>query len=70
VVHWTLGLGRSLPLWRLGPRDAPVAAAAVERERGVSVEIVEETGRLMAMEREWNDLLTHSDADCLFLTWE
>jgi len=69
VVHWALG--RRLPLWRFGPAAAAIPGEAVDGGRdAVSVEIVEETGRLMGMEREWTDLLTHSDSDCLFLSWE
>ena len=36
----------------------------------MSIELVEDTGRLMALREEWNALLRESDADCLFLTWE
>ena len=69
MVHWTVG--STLPFGRLAPRAAGLRGAAAERERdGVSVEIVESTGRLMGMREEWTDLLAHSDADCLFLTWE
>ena len=35
-----------------------------------SIEIIEDLERLLRMREEWNDLLAHSDSDCLFLTWE
>src|SRR6267378_4429941 len=46
------------------------SVAGVEARQVVSVEIVENTERLMGMREEWNDLLAESAADCLFLTWE
>jgi CelD/BcsL family acetyltransferase involved in cellulose biosynthesis len=36
----------------------------------ISIEIVENSSRLMGMRAEWNELLEKSDSDCLFLTWE
>ena len=36
----------------------------------VSVELIENTERLMGLREEWNELLADSSADCLFLTWE
>jgi CelD/BcsL family acetyltransferase involved in cellulose biosynthesis len=36
----------------------------------ISIEIIEDIGRLMGMRAEWNELLEKSDSDCLFLTWE
>ena len=61
MVHWSLGLRD----WSGSP------GAVLEREREfVSVEIIEDTGRLMGLREEWSDLLAQSEADCLFLTWE
>ena len=36
----------------------------------VSVELIEDTERLMGLREEWNELLADSSTDCLFLTWE
>lgn len=61
MVHWTLGVRD----WS-GP-----LGAVLEREREVvSVEVVDDTGRLMELREEWDDLLAESEADGLFLTWE
>src|SRR5258705_472886 len=70
MVHWSLG--RSSPVQLSGPRDWVGARGAVhegERDR-VSVEIVDDTARLIGMREAWTDLLAHSDSDCVFLTWE
>jgi len=36
----------------------------------ISVEVIESTERLAGLKEEWTELLHHSAADCLFLTWE
>ena len=45
-----------------------LAAGAATAATGVSV--VEELAEFTALREEWNGLLVHSDADCIFLTWE
>jgi len=47
-----------------------VAIAGWETRPVVSIEIIEDSERLIGMREEWNELLADSDSDCLFLTWE
>jgi CelD/BcsL family acetyltransferase involved in cellulose biosynthesis len=34
------------------------------------VELIKDPGRLQELQEEWSELLAHSAADCLFLSWE
>jgi CelD/BcsL family acetyltransferase involved in cellulose biosynthesis len=48
-------------------RPVPVTAAATESTR---VELIDDGSRFEALRADWQDLLSASKVDCLFLTWE